>query len=298
ICQLPDLEEYWRLVCDSKAELQELIEAVVVPETWFFRDRKAFTALGQIASDQWWPAHPEGVMRLLSLPCSTGEEPFSMAMALQEAGLPLNRFCIDAFDISGHALARARRAIYGKNSFRGDDLAFRERFFEPHEGGHRLCDTVRGQVRFQQGNLLHPDFLAGSERYDVIFCRNVLIYFDRPTQERAITLLTRLLSSEGVVFVGPSESGLLLSQKYVSAKIPLAFAFYKQPREAKAAVRLPSAPGVKRPAPVAVIRPPLPPLPPIRPVATAAAAPSKEPAEPLEEAGRLARDVLLPLNRN
>jgi chemotaxis protein methyltransferase WspC len=180
-----------------------------------------------MAHGEWLPAHPEGILQLLSLPCSSGEEPYSMAMTLLDAGFPANRFRVDALDISKRALARARSAVYGKNSFRGADLGFRDRYFEATAHGHRLSETVRQQVQFHQGNLFAAGVLPGVEIYDVIFCRNLLIYFDRPTQDRAIKVLERLLTAKGLLFVAPSETGLVLSHDFVSAKVPLAFAFRK-----------------------------------------------------------------------
>ena len=235
-CKLEDSRAYWEHVCASETELQELIDAVVVPETWFFRDREAFAALARMAHEDWLRAHPEDVLRLLSLPCSTGEEAYSIAMALLDADFAANRFRVDAVDISARALTRARSAVYGKNSFRGDDLQFRDRHFEATARGHRLSEAVRHQVQFHQGNLFARDLLPGAEFYDVIFCRNLLIYFDRTTQDRAIKVLERLLTAKGVLFVAPSETGLVLSHDFVSAKVPQAFAFRKAgavPREAK-----------------------------------------------------------------
>jgi chemotaxis protein methyltransferase WspC len=226
-CKLEDTDDYWQQLQRSPEELQELVEAVVVPETWFFRDPQAFMAMVQIVTKQWLPAHPSGVLRLLSLPCSTGEEAYTMAMALIDAGLPRDRFRIDAIDISGQALARARRGIYGSNSFRGQDLAFRDRHFERLERGCRIGEGVRGPVRFVQGNLLDEDFLRGAEAYDIVFCRNLLIYFDGDTQKRAIEVLKRLLSPQGMLFVGHSEAGLMLGHGLASAKMPMAFAFHK-----------------------------------------------------------------------
>jgi chemotaxis protein methyltransferase WspC len=226
-CKLEDPFAYWDQVCASKAELQELIEAVVVPETWFFRDREAFAALARRAREEWLSRQPQSAFRLLSLPCSSGEEPYSMAMALLDAGLPPSRFSIDAVDINSRALAQARRAVYGKNSFRGTDLGFRERHFDATAQGYRVSEAVRAPVRFQHGNLVAVDFLPGAEIYDVIFCRNVLIYFDRATQDRTVKVLQRLLKADGVLYVGPAESGLLLDHHFVSTKVPLAFAFQK-----------------------------------------------------------------------
>jgi chemotaxis protein methyltransferase WspC len=230
-CQTRDLPAYVEQLRSDQTELQELVEAVVVSETWFFRDREAFTAVARIARESALPSPADG-MRLLSLPCSTGEEPFSLAMALLDAGLPSSRFRIDAIDISERALNHARRAIYGKNSFRGGDLAFRDRYFAPRPEGYHLADQVRRSVRFAPGNLFAGDFLPGTEIYDVIFCRNMLIYFDGPAQAHVIGVLTRLLTTNGVLFVGPSEASLLLNPDYVSTRIPMAFAFRKAARVA------------------------------------------------------------------
>jgi chemotaxis protein methyltransferase WspC len=222
---LKDVQVYWDELVTLEQELQELIEAIVIPETWFFRDPEAFAALVRVVREEWLAKNAEGTLRLLSLPCSTGEEPFSMAMALLDGGLPPSRFHIDAIDISTRAIAWAEQGTYGKNSFRSKDLNFRDRYFEPAERGYRLGDGVRGQVHFRHGNLLSTGWLHGAHGYDAIFCRNVLIYFDGVTQRRAIDVLGRLLTPSGLLFVGPSETGLLLDHGFVSAGIPLAFAF-------------------------------------------------------------------------
>jgi chemotaxis protein methyltransferase WspC len=222
---LGDLEVYWEQLCASDRELQELIEAVVIPETWFFRDSEAFAALVRVVREEWLAKHVEGAVRALSLPCSTGEEPFSMAMALLDGGLPPTRFHIDAVDISTRAIERAERGIYGKNSFRAKDLDFRDRYFEPVERGHRLREVVRGQVTFRHGNLLTAGRLHSARAYDVIFCRNLLIYFDRATQCRAIEALGRLMTPSALLFVGAAEAPLLLDQGFLPSGMPLAFAY-------------------------------------------------------------------------
>ncbi len=225
-CNLRDPDLYLGHLRRSSVELQALIEAVVVPETWFFRDGAAFTALACMAQDEWLPAHPGRALSLLSLPCSTGEEPYSMTMALVDAGVPANRFRVDAVDISARNLTLAERAIYGRNSFRGQELRFRDRHFDATPVGFRLRPNIRQPVRFQQGNLLAADLLPGAS-YDVIFCRNVLIYFDRPTQDRALAALNRLLPDDGMLFVAPAETGLPASHGLVPTRTPSAFAFRK-----------------------------------------------------------------------
>ena len=149
-----EADDYWLRLDGSRAALQALIEAVVVPETWFFRDPQAFSAMARLAAEA-WPARRAqgGRLRLLSLPCSTGEEPYTMAMALLDAGLPAAAFAIDAVDISGAAIDRARRGVYGRNSFRGADLGFRNRHFARTLPGYAISPAVRGCVTFGQSNL-------------------------------------------------------------------------------------------------------------------------------------------------
>ena len=224
-CLLADPQSYWLHLRASPTELQELVEAVVVPETWFFRDPQAFSGLAAMARSQLVANPARAELRLLSLPCSTGEEPFSMAMAMIDADISPQRFRIDAIDISLRALEQAARASYGSNSFRGQDLDFRSRHFSESEGRWQPCAAVRQSVKFQQGNLFAPDFLPGRAVYDYIFCRNVVIYFDPPTQARTLEILLRLLTPDGCLFVGPSETGLLPRDRLVSAQLPMAFAF-------------------------------------------------------------------------
>jgi len=226
-CQSVNTTAYEGLLASSEEELLQLIELVVVPETWFFRDTEAFVTLTRYALAEWLPAHPEGMLRLLSLPCSTGEEAYSMAMALLDAGMPPTRFLIDALDVSARALLRAKEAIYGKNSFRSRDLGFRDRYMKAMAEGYQMNPAVVRQVHFQSGNLIDDGLLPGPESYDVIFCRNLLIYFDRPTQDLAVKKLWHLLKPNGLAFVGPSETTLLTSHHFVSLKAPLAFAFRK-----------------------------------------------------------------------
>ncbi len=226
-CDLEDRGDYWAHVSTRRGELQSLIEAVVVPETWFFRDRDAFTMLARIGQAESLRGPGTRVLRLLSLPSSTGEEPYSMAMTLLDAGVRPDRFHIDAVDISARALEQAKRAVYGRNSFRGQDLSFRDRHFDATTDGYRLKDIARQQVSFRQANLLAPDFLPGLHTYDVVFCRNLLIYFDRSTQDRAVRVLERLLTPEGTLFVAPAETPVLLWHAFESAKVPMAFAFRK-----------------------------------------------------------------------
>lgn len=225
-CDLADAEHYGDYLKYSPDEFQALIEAVVVPETWFFRDPEAFAAMINIARKE-WAGQSGRTLKLLSLPCATGEEPYSMAMALIDAGFSPKQFQIDAVDISADALKKAELGLYGKNSFRSHNLDFRDRHFTPSSHGYYINDDVRQSVRFLQDNVLATGFLRGTENYDAIFCRNMLIYFDHETQKRVASLVHGWLSKTGALFVGPAEAGLMLDQGFWPVKMRLAFAFRK-----------------------------------------------------------------------
>ena len=131
-------------------------------------------------------------------------------------------------DVSPLSVEKAKRALYGKNSFRGQDIEFRERHFSAEEDGYRLNERVLEQVRLQVGNLLDPALLASEPPYDFVFCRNLLIYFDLPTQQQVFEVLKRLTHVDGVLFIGPAEGSLLGRFGMRSIGIPQSFAFSRQ----------------------------------------------------------------------
>ena len=226
--QAPSADEYWRTLQSSRDEQQALIEAVIVPETWFFRYPESFATLAKLAGKRLAEINNLRALRILSLPCSTGEEPYSIAMALLDAGLQPHQFKVDGMDVSPLSVEKARRALYGKNSFRGDDIAFRDRHFMAEGDGYRLNPRVQEQVRLQVGNLLDPALLAGEPSFDFVFCRNLLIYFDQPTQKQVFEVLKCLTHVDGVLFIGPAEGGLLGRLGMRSIGIAQSFAFSRQ----------------------------------------------------------------------
>lgn len=296
-CGLKSLPAYLEKVHTSTEELQELIEAVVVSETWFFRDKEAFIALGEFVLREWLPSG-SGKLRLLSIPCATGEEPYSLAMTLDGLGLTPEGFHIDAVDISEQALARARKAVYGRNSFRGKNLDFRDQYFEPGPQGYHLSDSIRKTVLFQQANLFSPDFFPGSHHFHFIFCRNLLIYFDPAAQDRAIQTLKRLLVPQGILFVGPAETSLMLNHNLVSVKRPLSFAFRQgdsvaRPVEKKAAHsrKKPISPPMPVVRTASALKPAWVPARPSQPVLPEKEEPSLKLAHRLADEGRLKEAV-------
>jgi len=240
LSQAAHSDEYWQLLQGSRDEQQALIEAVIVPETWFFRYPESFATLGKLARKRLDELNNMRALRILSLPCSTGEEPYSIAMALLDAGLKPHQFKVDGMDVSPLSVDKARRALYGKNSFRGQDLDFRERHFSAEQEGHRVNETVREQVRLQTGNVLDPTLLAGEPAFDFVFCRNLLIYFDQPTQKQVFEVLKRLTHVDGVLFIGPAEGSLLGRLGMRSIGIPQSFAFSRHTEPVPEPVALPT----------------------------------------------------------
>src|SRR4051812_22546429 len=118
-------EDFWRYLNNETAALQALIEEVVVPETWFFRDPAAFSVLQTVVAPQWLRSRQERPLRVLSIPCATGEEPYSIAIGLLEVLGDSVKFAVEAVDMSERAVAKAVAGEYGPRAFRGQDQALR-----------------------------------------------------------------------------------------------------------------------------------------------------------------------------
>jgi chemotaxis protein methyltransferase WspC len=273
------------------AERDQLVEEVVVGESWFFRDPQVFTFVGRFAATL--AALPgRRPIRVLSAPCAGGEEPFSIAMGLLDAGLAPDQFTIDALDISHAALERARLARYSANAFRNADCSFRERWFRREGQASVLDDAIRRQVRFTWGNLLDGSFVAagldaGRGPYDIVFCRNLLIYLTGEARARAEAVLDRLIAADGLLVVGAAEPPILKGD-WIPAGASSIFALRRGVRATStAAVSTPAPTPPRRPRPAST---------PPRPVPHAAPSPgsSTEAAalrpldDVLREAGALA----------
>jgi chemotaxis protein methyltransferase WspC len=236
-----DGERYRSLVARSEQELQALIEEVIVPESWFFRDVRPFTLLADRAEAGWVGHLARPPLRALSVPCARGEEPYSMAIALLDKGLTPSRFRIDAVDVSRSALEAAERGVYTGNAFRSGDLSFRDRYFQLTSAGHELVPEVKQTVVFHQGNLLDPALLAGLPPFDVIFCRNLLIYLDAEARLAALANLDRLLSPTGLLVAGHAEHLAALSTRFRPTGDRRFFAFERAPEPSGAEPAPPAA---------------------------------------------------------
>lgn len=234
---ITETSTYCRMVLENSTELNHLIDAIIIPESWFFRDETPFRLLAQFITRQ--TPSPEKPFRALSAPCAAGEEPYSIAMTLLDAGWNPGSFHIDAIDISHELIAKAGNTPFGPLSFRGTDLGFRTRYFDLlNTGDYQLKPALQETVRFRQANLTDPYLLQNEPPYDVIFCRNVLIYLDDTARRQVIRRLGTLLSPEGILLVGHAEGSALSSESFVQIPEPGAFAYRKtQPATAPTAQR-------------------------------------------------------------
>ena len=191
-------------------EFQCLVNLLTVNETYFFREPVHL----QLFTDRVIPEllatkKPGNRIRIISAGCSTGEEPYSLVIAVMEKyGAAENAFCtVLGADIDGDAVCKAEKGVYNTLSFRGlgDDL--RERYFEPLPGNlHRIKDCIRERVEFRKLNLLSDDYPSKFSGADVIFYRNVSIYFEPDAQKHIFTKLAGLLNDNGYLFVSSTET--------------------------------------------------------------------------------------------
>lgn len=185
---------------------RKVVEAITTHETLFFRDRAPFEALRTAILPKLVAAMPRGQkLQIWSAAASSGQEAYSIAMLLLEMGLTSHEVSILGTDLSDKVLARARTGIYGAFEVnRGLPPNYLQRYFRPSGNEWQVSDTVRQMVRFEQMDLRQN--LRSYGPFDVIFCRNVLIYFDQLTKDRIIGDLHRSLTRRGHLFLGAAEN--------------------------------------------------------------------------------------------
>jgi chemotaxis protein methyltransferase CheR len=209
--QLPDFTSYCDLVLSGdEEELGAMVDEVTTNKTDFFREPRHFDYLtGTVLPALARRGLPQG-LRVWSAACSTGEEPWTLAMVLAEAARrdPTLRFDILATDICSAALAEAQAATYDEARITAIPMPLRRQHLLRRTDGQptvRVIAALRQRVRFERVNLLEPD-LHRFGPLEVIFCRNVFIYFERAVQRRILLRFIRALAPGGHVFLGHSES--------------------------------------------------------------------------------------------
>jgi chemotaxis protein methyltransferase CheR len=197
--------------------LIELINALSTNFTHFFREAKHFDIFRKSIAEHWAGRDQIDIWCAAS---STGEEPYTIAVTLLEEMGPRASFRILASDISTKALSTAQAGIYPEARISDIPMALRSKYFQRavrnSEVLYRVKPDIRARMEFRRINLIEPVSLTS--QFPVIFCRNVMIYFDKPTQEKVVTQLTRFLEPGGLLFIGHAESlnGIQHSLQYVA----------------------------------------------------------------------------------
>jgi chemotaxis protein methyltransferase CheR len=237
--RLPALLDYYHFLrChpDRDAEFDRLACQLTNNETYFFREPHHFQIIAKHVVAALGDALRTRPLRILSAGCSSGEEPYSLAIALHDAALELRgkSWEIDACDLNRDRIARAREGVYDAGSLRACNEEALRRYFEPRDGRHRLRDRYRKSVRFFEANLAAPGGMIGFPPYDVILCRNLLIYFDDAGFNRTVRLFARALGPGGWLLLGHSESLIDRSDDFVPTWLEGAMIYRKRLAEAAA----------------------------------------------------------------
>ena len=208
-------------------ELDELIDLVVIPETHFFRDPEVFEHV-QLWVPKMIAAFPSP-LRVLSAPCSTGQEAYSIAASLHHAGMAPSSFSIDALDISSTALAIAVRGVYHEDALKHAREDLRTRCGVLHNQQWHMHSALRAAIRFERCNLAHPGALQGKPAYHLIFCRNLFIYLHPAARVALARTLASALIPGGRLILGPADRVPELAQFFLPVKPAASFVFTLAP---------------------------------------------------------------------
>jgi chemotaxis protein methyltransferase CheR len=221
------LDYYYLLKYDENGEWGRAMDALSVQETYFWREMSQVRALVDVLVPRWFKERSVP-LRIWSAACASGEEPYTIAIALQEAGWGGHPIQILASDASAAALAKARQGLYRERSFRSLPPALREKYFQPSGAAWQLRPDIAARPRFRQANLVSPSEIADLAAAPVIFCRNVFIYFSPEAIRRTIAAFAASMPSGGHLFVGASESLVKLTTDFDLEEIRDAFVYVRR----------------------------------------------------------------------
>ena len=236
----PTIAAYLALLRAGGPELQQLINSFTVNETYFWREEHQLRCLSRALLPEIVARRgPGDLVRIWSVPCSTGDEPYSIALWLLENWPLVDAYHIEIVgsDIDTQALAAALAGDYGERALSRLGPEVLAQYFEPAvDGRRRIIPDLRESVKFTQTNLIDPASVAAQGRFDVVFCRNVLIYFDDASRLAAAQHLLEALNPGGFLCLGHSEYMARISDRFTLRRFEDAIV-YQRPW------RRPSEPG-------------------------------------------------------
>lgn len=228
---LRDYYLYLRSHPEREAELGRLASLITNNETYFFRETQQFDILVRHVLPPLRKSLKDRPLKVLCAGCSSGDEAYTLVITLQNAGLETAGITweIDAHDVDSEQIVRGREAMYDQGSLRACSAENRRRYFTPVDGGYRLKERYRQGVRFFETNLVAPNRMLGRGVYDVILCRNMLIYFAPPAFTSVIDLFSHALRPGGYLMLGHSESLLDRSTPFAPVLLDGSVVYRKLP---------------------------------------------------------------------
>jgi chemotaxis protein methyltransferase CheR len=220
----------------SGEELQSLVNAMTVNETYFFREEYQLKCLvTNMLEEVTRRKRDSGPIRIWSMPSSSGEEPYSIAIYLLEYWKGIHEWDVELFasDIDTNILERAKRGLYSPRSVHNLPAKLLEKYFQRQKtGDYQLIDDLRQSVEFSRVNLMNASDVSAFKGFDIIFCRNLLIYFDDLSRRQAADTFFDALNPGGMICLGHSESMSRISSLFQVRKFPEAIV-YQKPLEAR-----------------------------------------------------------------
>jgi chemotaxis protein methyltransferase CheR len=224
---IASVKEYFAKITSDKEELKQFLDSITTNLTRFFRNQAHFDALEKFVIPELKKVkQPLGntTIKIWSAGCSTGEEPYTIAMLLSEILQPPWKFEITASDISLKCLMTGKEGFYADNRIAGIPDAYLKKYFDKVEGGYKVHADLQSHIRFDYHNLNND---SGQRGLDIIFCRNVIIYFDEAAQKAVINRFYDSLANKAFLFIGHSESLFGMDTKFEFVKTDWATLYRK-----------------------------------------------------------------------
>jgi chemotaxis protein methyltransferase CheR len=218
---------YFAEITKSKEELKGFLDLITTNLTRFFRNQAHFDALEKFVVPELIKNIKKGIpgtLRIWSAGCSTGEEPYTIAMLMNEILPKPWKYEIVASDISLKCLMTAKEGFYTENRIVGIPDSYLAKYFDKMEGGYKIHPDIQSKIRFDYHNLKNDSGLRG---LDIVFCRNVIIYFDEPAQKAVINRFWDAMAPKSFLFIGHSESLFGMDTKFEFLKTEWATLYRK-----------------------------------------------------------------------
>ena len=225
--KIDSVKAYYQTITKDQTELKSFLDSITTNLTRFFRNQAHFDAMEHFVIPELLKlkkASGNNTVKIWSAGCSTGEEPYTIAMLMSEILPPQFKYDIVASDISLKCLMTAKEGFYADSRIVGIPDAYLKKYFDKVEGGYKIHADLMSKIRFDYHNLKND---SGQRNLDIIFCRNVIIYFDEAVQTAVMNRFWDSMSSKSFLFIGHSESLFGMDTKFEFVKTEWATLYRK-----------------------------------------------------------------------